>query len=108
MTTVWRGDSSALVISDYVFDETVTVLKVRAGHQASVAAGDALLSSPRLTIELVAPDDQRVAWQIFRTHGDKRWSFTDCTSKAIIDRLGCDQVWALDVDFRQMGYPVRP
>jgi len=31
-----------------------------------------------------------------------------CTSKVLIDRLGCEQVWALDVDFRQMGYEVRP
>lgn len=107
-SSVWSAEVTAAVTSDYVFDETVTVLKVRASHKASVAAGEAMLSSPRLSIEPIGDEDRRTAWAIFSTHSDKRLSFTDCTSKALIDRLGCEQVWALDVDFRQMGYEVRP
>lgn len=106
--SLWRRDATELVTSDYVFDETVTVLKARAGHEASVAGGEALLSSARLTIEPITAEDFRAAWQIFGTHRDKLWSFTDCTSKTVIDRLGCNEVWALDVDFREMGYQVRP
>lgn len=94
--------------SDYIFDETVTVLKIRVSPKASVAAGEAMLSSARLSIEPIDDKDRRSAWAIFSTHGDKRWSFTDCTSKVLIDRLRCEQVWALDVDFQQMGYNVRP
>ncbi len=105
---MWRAESTAAVTTDYVFDETVTVLKVRVGHKASGAAGEAMLSSPRLSIEPIVDEDRRSAWAIFSAHGDKRWSFTDCTSKVLIDRLGCEQVWALDLDFRQMGYEVRP
>lgn len=86
----------------------VTVLKARAGHRAGVAAGEAMVNSSRLSIELIGDADRRAAWEIFRTHGDKLWSFTDCTSKVLIDRLACDQVWSLDADFRQMGYQVRP
>ena len=86
----------------------MTTLKARAGHLASVSAGEALLNASRLTIEPVARADWVLAWQTFRRHGDKLWSFTDCTSKALIDRLGCDEVWSLDADFRQMGYVVRP
>jgi len=105
---VWKAETTSAVTSDYVFDETVTVLKIRVGHTASVAAGDAMLSSPRLSIEPIDDQDRRSAWAIFSTHADKRWSFTDCTSKVLIDRLACEQIWALDVDFRQMGYEVRP
>lgn len=108
VSSAWSTEATAAVTSDYVFDETVTVLKVRVGHKASVAAGEAMLTSPRLSIEPIGDEDRRGAWAIFSTHGDKRWSFTDCTSKVLIDRLGCEQVWALDVDFRQMGYDVRP
>lgn len=94
--------------SDYIFDETLTVLKIRVGHKASVAAGEAMLSSSRVSIEPIDDQDRRSAWAIFSTHADKRWSFTDCTSKVLIDRVRCEQVWALGVDFRQMGYEVRP
>jgi len=97
----------ALVTSDDVFDETVTTLKARAGLKASVAAGEVLLNSRRLAIEPVTDADRANGWQIFTRHGDKLWSFTDCTSRALIDHLGCDEVWSLDADFRQMGYRVR-
>jgi predicted nucleic acid-binding protein len=105
---LWNSDRPELVTSDYVFDETVTVLKARVGHKASVAAGDAMLGSKRLNLEPITNDDRLASWEIFRGHGDKLWSYTDCTSKVLIDRLGCDQVWSLDADFRQMGYLVRP
>ena len=105
---MWRSDKALALTSDYVFDETVTVVKLRAGHQAAVAAGNAMLSSPRVTVEPVSDDDRRAAWQIFMRHRDKSWSFTDCTSKVLIDRLSCQEVWALDLDVRQMGYRLRP
>jgi uncharacterized protein len=108
VSSLWSSDATAAATSDYVFDETVTVLKVRVGHKASVAAGQAMLDSPRVSIEPISDEDRRSAWAIFSTHGDRRWSFTDCTSKVLIDRLGFEQVWALDIDFRQMGYEVRP
>ncbi len=105
---LFEVEGAPLVTSDYVFDETVTTLKARAGHLAGVSAGEAMLNSSRLSIEPVSYPDRILAWQIFRGFGDKLWSFTDCTSKALIDRLGCDEVWSLDADFRQMGYAVRP
>lgn len=105
---MWDSERPDLITSDYVFDETVTVLKARVGHNASVAGGEAMLNSSRLTIELITDEDRLASWEIFRTHSDKLWSYTDCTSKVLIDRLGCDQVWSLDADFRQMGYKVRP
>lgn len=105
---IWRSHHPSVLTSDYVFDETVTVLKARVGHQESVTAGEALLSSGRVKIEPVGGRDRQVAWDIFRSHDDKPWSFTDCTSKVLVDRLRCEEVWALDVDFRQMGSKVRP
>ena len=43
------------------------------------------------------------AWQTFRTFRDKRWSFTDCVSRAIMLRLGITQAFAFDHHFRQFG-----
>lgn len=105
---VWQSQRRNLITSDYVLDETVTVMKARAGHGAAVAAGEAMLGSMKLTIEVVTDRDRAEAWGIFRDFADKLWSLTDCTSKSLVDRLGCDEVWTLDADFRQMGDRIRP
>ena len=36
------------------------------------------------------------------------WSFTDCTSKVVIDELAIKTVVTLDVHFRQFGILVVP
>jgi len=44
--------------------------------------------------------DIALAWEIFSRFDDKDWSFTDCTSKVIIERLGIQQAFAFDNHFR--------
>ena len=51
----------------------------------------------------VTPADERRAWEIFRQHQDKRFSFVDCTSFAIMKRIGMRTAFAFDEDFRQFG-----
>lgn len=34
---------------------------------------------------------------------DKQWSFTDCTSRVVMERLGIQKVFAFDDHFRQFG-----
>jgi len=43
------------------------------------------------------------AWQVFATYRDKGWSFTDCVSRVVIERLGIATAFAFDVHFRQFG-----
>jgi len=40
---------------------------------------------------------------VFRRFRDKGWSFTDCTSRVVIDRLSIPTAFALDQHFRQFG-----
>ncbi len=49
------------------------------------------------------------AWMIFeRFNRDKMWSFTDCTSKAVMDLSQIDEVFTFDDHFEQMGFRRRP
>ncbi|HEX9987631.1 MAG TPA: hypothetical protein VGE45_04035, partial [Chloroflexia bacterium] len=48
-------------------------------------------------------EDILTAWQVFRTYADKEWSFTDCTSKVVIEKLGITHAFAFDQHFRQFG-----
>jgi uncharacterized protein len=42
-------------------------------------------------------------WSVFKTFSDKGWSFTDCTSRVLMERLGIAQAFAFDEHFRQFG-----
>lgn len=98
----------ALYTSDYVFDETVTYLRRRAGHGAAVRFGTALLSSQAVTVVAVTADLRGEAWSLFQRYDDKVLSFTDCTSFALMTRLDLIEVFTFDDDFTQVGFVRRP
>ncbi len=62
-----------------------------------------LLSGTVCQLEWVTPADVAQAWQVFAAHQDKGWSFTDCVSRVVIERLGVATVFAFGVHFRQFG-----
>lgn len=97
-----------LVTSDYVFDELVTLLRRRAGHAAAVKAGRALRSGDIVLVTSVEGADLNAAWQRFEKEGDKGYSFTDCTSFALMKRLGVRTAAAVDAHFRQAGFKILP
>ena len=47
-------------------------------------------------------------WEIFTRYRDKSFSFTDCTSFALVKRSGIDNAVAIDDDFRAFGIPCLP
>ncbi|MCE5269223.1 MAG: PIN domain-containing protein, partial [Planctomycetaceae bacterium] len=84
--TAWlNGNSQPLSTTDYVVDETLTLLKMR-GHASVAFELGTLLSDGQLAeVELVTEDDIQQAWRTFRHFRDKDWSFTDCTSKVVME-----------------------
>jgi hypothetical protein len=91
-----------LVTTDYVVDESLTLLRSRAPLRA-VPAGEQLLSGNLTSIEFVQETDFHQAWDIFRNFKDKNWSFTDCTSRVVMARIGADSALAFDEHFTQFG-----
>ncbi len=96
-----------LVTSTYVLDETVTLAKRHLGHALAVRAGQQLWTEEIARLVRVTPGDEMLAWSIFTLHADKGYSFTDCTSFAMMQRLGIDTAFAFDVHFEQYGQFVR-
>jgi len=69
----------------------------------------ALRNKGLLHVIQVTEDIEDSAWLIFeRFNKDKFWSFTDCTSKAIMEILDINQVFSFDKNFEQMGFAKRP
>jgi uncharacterized protein len=51
----------------------------------------------------VTPLDAQEAWKVFSTYQDKGWSFTDCVSRVVMDRLGIVSAFAFDKHFKHFG-----
>jgi len=97
------ANESPLVTSDYILDELFTLLKTRESHVVAVAAGKVLIEEKICRIIKVTPEDFSQAWATFVQFNDKGWSFTDCTSKVIMERLGISKAFSFDEHFEQFG-----
>jgi predicted nucleic acid-binding protein len=98
-----RQNQLPLLTTDYIIDETLTLLRMRAQFARAIDFGDLVFSGQVAQIYYLAEDDILAAWQVFRTYSDKEWSFTDCTSKVVIEKLGLTHAFAFDRYFHQFG-----
>lgn len=103
-----RSTPVAFVTSDYILDEAYTRLRLSLGLQAAVTLHELIRGSRSVTVVKVGEDVLEEAWEIFVRYQDKEWSFTDCTSFALMRRLRLSEVFTFDDDFRQMGYVAQP
>jgi hypothetical protein len=106
-TTWMRQNRQPLVTTDYILDELLTLLKMRESHRVAVAAGEALWQQRVARIEHVTLEDIVRTWEVFRQYHDKDWSFTDCTSKVILERLRITHAFAFDSHSEQFGTVIR-
>jgi hypothetical protein len=97
-----------LITSDYVLDESLTLLRFRAGHREAVEFGRWVLQSPLVKVINVDEKIWQAAWEIFVKSDDKYFSFTDCTSFAIMRQLDLINAFAFDHNFEQAGFVMLP
>jgi len=97
------GNTSPLLTTDYVIDETLTLLKARGERTRALLLGASFFRSGVSEIHKITETDFALAWETFERFADKDWSFTDCTSKVVIERLGITQAFAFDHHFQQFG-----
>ncbi|MEK6681864.1 MAG: PIN domain-containing protein [Nitrospirota bacterium] len=107
-----RNKSYRLYTSNFVLDETYTLLLANVGYEKTIEFAKrirGLRSKGVLHIIQVTEEIEDSAWIIFeRFNKDKFWSFTDCTSKAIMELLDIKEGFTFDKDFEQMGFVKRP
>ena len=98
----------ALFTSNYVFAETYTALMVRVGRAEAIEWGRRFRAGGAIDlVHLDRPTEER-AWEILERHDDKRWSYVDATSFALIERDGGSEAFAFDGHFAQRGLHLVP
>jgi predicted nucleic acid-binding protein len=93
-----------LVTTDFILDETITMVLSRAGHQKAVEVGEHILTSKALMLIWLDTAIKIKAWEYFKRHKDKNYSFTDCTSFVVMKEMKIKHYIAFDEHFRQAGF----
>jgi uncharacterized protein len=97
-----------LFTSNYVFAETYTALLVRVGREEAIEWGRRFRAGEAIELVRLEREVEEEAWEILESHGDKRWSYVDATSFALIERHGGDEAFAFDGHFAQRGLRLWP
>jgi len=104
LEAVYDGEFGQPYVSDYIFDEAVTLTQRRAGtFQPAKRIGDRLRGVgdfPRVYDLLwVSPAVFSDAVELFEQYDDQELSFTDATTVALVNRHDIDAVLSFDDDF---------
>lgn len=103
-----KSNEETLVTTDYVIAETITLFRMRdktsRGHKIATEFGMKAFAEELALIEWVQMQDVRQALEIFERYHDKRFSFVDCLSFAVMGREGIHQAFAFDRNFDQYGF----
>jgi len=94
-----------LIITNYIIDETYTLIRYRSNHLKAIPFLDDVHNSS-LTVIRVTLEDEGHAEQILLRYNDKRFSYTDATSFVVMDRLRIEAAFTFDENFTQYGIQV--
>jgi predicted nucleic acid-binding protein len=97
-----------LITSDFCIDETLTLIGARKRPSLAIQAGKHFFAQSVARIHFLTPQQIARAWVVFQQRVSAGWSFTDCTSKIVIDDLKLASAAALDRHFRQFGITIVP
>src|SRR5512143_64452 len=98
----------SFLVTDYLIAETLTLMLGRLGHRKTVAFGEWLLSTPLVQQVRLDIDLWNEAWHLFKKYDDKKFSFTDYTSFAVIRSERLVDAFTFDHHFEQMGFRLWP
>ncbi len=89
-------------VTDYIFDEVVTVMLSRTGNLPQVVdLGEKLLKANRFL--RIDEEIFQSAWEAFANQRNRRLSFTDCTCFEICESNGISIIATFDGDFAGVG-----
>jgi predicted nucleic acid-binding protein len=89
--------------TNFILAETHALILTRVGRDVGAEFLFNTDASPTTTIVRVTEADERRAREIIRQFSDKRFSLTDATSFAVMDRLQLTHAFAFDRNFEQYG-----
>jgi predicted nucleic acid-binding protein len=109
--TAWeecKRQRAVLLTSNYVVAEAITAVRRLASHKRATGLGEALLESRALHRIYINELLEQAAWALFKQYDDQEFSFTDCTSFAVMRAEKIKKAFTFDRDFQIVGFQVLP
>ncbi len=97
-----KGEFSTIYTTDYIYDEALTLAVVRTGNKNIATDISNVISSPRIEMIIIDASILEQATTIFFMLFDKRISFTDATTMAVMQRDNIDNIITFDSHFNGM------
>jgi len=97
-------DSIRIVITDYILNECITTILMRTNHTNAVQAAEFIFASRAIEFVWLDEPTKRMAWEYFKQHPGKKYSFTDCTSCVLMKDMKVMKYLSFDAHFKQAGF----
>ncbi len=99
-----KDNTIKFIVSDYVFDELITLLKSKKIPVSTIGKiGNTILSSRIFKMIIIKEDIFKSTWSVCKKYTDKSWSFTDISCFCLMDEYGINYYLSFDKHFSQ--YP---
>ena len=105
---VIRRRNETCATSNFVLDETLTLLGRRAGYSFAAKRARNIYTSQSLMILRPDNKDELKAIDFFEKYSDHRLSFTDCVSIVLMQKSNIKRVFSFDHHFQVLGFQLFP
>jgi predicted nucleic acid-binding protein len=94
--------------SNFVIDETITLLARRSTYQFAAERVRNLYASASLSILRPDENDEFAALELLQKYADQSVSFTDCVSFVLMEKQNIKCVFSFDRHFTIAGFDIEP
>ena len=108
LSLIASGRYGISITTDYVLDETLTLLRSRRDLTSASAFIDKVRRSSSVRIFWIDENLFEKALTIFRKSNHKSWSFTDCASFALMRELSVADAFTFDSHFGEATFQGLP
>ena len=103
LSNIASGKHGVSITTDYILDEALTLLRSRRDLASATAFIDKIRKSKSVRVFWIDEGLFEKALVIFQKSDHKSWSFTDCTSFALMRELSVSEAFTFDGHFREAG-----
>ncbi len=103
-STEWfESLNEPVATTDYIVDETLTLLLVRGEKSKAIEFGNLVIVGSTVVFHKISEDQFNRSWILFHQLLGAGLSFTDCTSHIVARDLNISTVASFDHHFRSTG-----
>lgn len=109
--SVWKQiekDKTLCITSNFVIDETLTLLGRKAGYAFAAEKGAIIYATSRFEILRPTEEDEKAGLDFFRKYADQSISFTDCISFVLMKKRKISRIFSFDHHFHLAGFQLWP